>query len=769
MLACTCVISSRVISSHVTNISTITKGALLGFIWATIMGYWYTTWQLAPQLFNENLIIEGQVSTVSSGVGIEKSADTLLKNQNEKESTARFNMSLTQIGKFSSWMQPTVSLSWYDAPFIPMQGQRLRLLVNLKAPNGLANPHSFHYQTWLASQNVVATGHVRNSPSNALVDARISLRQRSVTALGALELSHEGWLQALSFGYRSDLSAEDWTLLQGSGSAHLFAISGLHVSIVFAYCIFLFARPLALLLGLVQSPQFHLSKIVGGSAAIVCLLYGYLAGFQVPVLRAVLALLLWVYLNSTGSHWRMPSVLLYLLAAFFILFPFSILSISFWFSFSAVLSIWLFVWRFMPNSRLSFTDKLKYGLYLQLWLSIITLPLTLYVFQQLPLFALFANMLLVPWVSVVIVPLCVLASTAMMAHFYFASPAQIYEQLFTWADQAMVPTLWIMQKTVDATSTLLKEQNLIQHIRLEFFSLSALILVLLVCILPFLHLKKCLLFCIFTNLLVKSYASPPSEQKLVIFDVGQGSAALFTKRDEKGHSESWLFDTGASFRSGFSMVQAVILPYLAHYQITTLNKVFLSHLDNDHAGGINVIDAQVSIDELLTPQHGCVRESFSENETSLGNIKLEVLWPFSAQHGQDNAHSCVVKLSVNQMSILFAGDIEHAQEQQILNRYHDTDTLAANILIVPHHGSRTSSTKAFIDAVAPEYAVFSAAKPNRWDFPHPQVLQRYRDVGSRILQTGEHGSIEFTFNNNTITQRAYRKDIYNRWYFKAPN
>lgn len=738
------------------SVSSMLTGALLGFVWAASMGYWYTTWQLNNSIFNQNIIVEGRVSSIAS-VQQALSAASELKAQHH---AIRFNLVLTKAGKTLLTNSPEVRISWYRPTQIPQQGQYYRFLVNLKAPTGLANPHTFHYQTWLASKNIVATGYVIDSKTNLLLIEGASLRQRSINALSQMALEHGAWLQALSFGYRGDLSDSDWQLLQKSGTAHLFAISGLHVGIVFGYCLLVFSKPLALGISFLGLQQRQVGKVSTVVAAGISTIYAYLAGFEVPVLRAILALLLWTYLLTTGAHWRIPAVFLYLVATFFILFPFSILGVSFWFSFIAVLSIWLFVWRFMPRGRLSRITKIRYVFYLQVWLCVVTMPLTVYIFNQLPLLALFANILLVPWVSFVLVPLCLIATFLMLV----GSPESLTHLIYTVADRAMALTLFIMRKTVEFSDLLV-----FSKISIDTSSLSIMVLALLIALLPFWRFKRRLILLCAVVLLHRAQTTAYLHPTLTVFDVGQGSSALFRFTDKKGDEHAWLFDTGARFPSGFSMAQSVILPTLEHYQIDRLNAVFLSHLDNDHAGGLNILTSKLQVDSVLTPEHLCSVDTFDYRQLTQSDIQIEVLWPMRAKSGSENNHSCVIKLTVNGVKILFTGDIEHQTEDALMSLYQGSQALAADILIVPHHGSKTSSTNDFVKAVSPKYAVFTAAHPNRWGFPHDKVLARYHEEGSQRFITGKQGSIKFVFAPNETKVLTYREHSYDRWYFKAPN
>lgn len=751
------IIISCVLFSFITHLSASAylTGAFLGFVWASIMGHWYTSWQLDDKMFNQNVIIEGSISSLHS-----LPMEGAVKEGKGSIPSIRINLSLDKVGKRSLVHSPLVRLTWYRPEHLPKQGQHFRLLVNLRKPTGLANPHTFHYQTWLASKNIVATGYVLQSTSNELLSDNVSLRQRSVDYLLKMRLEHGDWLSALSFGYRGELSDRDWQLLQQSGTAHLFAISGLHVGIVLGYCMLLFSKPFALCAGYLRSSQYQINKLGAAVAAFACMLYAYLAGFEVPVLRAVLAILLWVVLLIAGSHWRLPAVLLYLLSAFFILFPFSILSISFWFSFSAVLCIWLFLWRFMPKERLSLVEKLKYALYLQVWLSAVTFPITVYIFQQLPIFAVFANLVLVPWVSFVLVPLCLLGTLSIILMLPHALILFIYQL----ADDAMRFTLFIMNETVALAEHLKMHSLHLDHVSLGIAALIAMLI-----LLPFWRFRKSLLALSLVAMFVRPQPTEKLLPTLTLFDVGQGSAAMFRFADDKGKMQTWLFDTGASFPSGFSMAASVLLPTFEHYKIKQLNALFLSHFDNDHAGGLNTLQTRVHIEKIFTPQHKCTAVSNEFASLAQANIQVKALWPLSAKSGDENNDSCVLKLQVGSVNILFAGDIEYQAEQAMLDFYHQSNELAADILIVPHHGSKTSSTVDFVKSVSPNYAVIQAAHPNRWGFPHAQVRDRYLEQGSKLLQTGKAGAIEFTFTSSGAKVSTYRGDIYRRWYFQPPS
>jgi competence protein ComEC len=751
------VASVAIVVLYLYSLSAVALGALLGFTWVMLTGHWYLNWQIDKTVFGQNVIVEGKVTSISLPLDVKESIHNN-NAVNKIPKQLRFNMRLDKIGKHITYRSPEVRLNWYNPELLPEQGQRFRLLLRLKAPSGLANPYTFHYQTWLASKNIVATGAVLNSPSNILINEHRSLRQQSINMLSTLDVKNERWLQALTFGYRGELSDEDWSLLQISGTAHLFAISGLHLGIVCGYCLFILRRPLALSSALLSTRQGNIGKVSLLFALLLCVFYAYLAGFQVPVVRSLLGLILWTYLSLSSSHWRLPSVCMWLLVTFFIVFPYAILSVSFWFSFIAVLSVWLFSWRFAAPKTLTFWSGFRYTCYLQVWLTLITAPITLYIFEQLPLFALFANLILVPWVSFILVPICLLASTAML----LSLP---YKTLFELASKAMDVALLVMQQAESLNKIFVQWlvelgfdwQSISNISNLSASHMLMILIVIILWLLPFWPQRRMLMTLVGVGFFMSIGFERSTQSKLTVFDVGQGTAALLEHQNI-----AWLFDTGGAYPSGFSMAESVLLPYFRQNQLSRIDKLFLSHLDNDHAGGLAVLEQNLNVTRVLSPESECV----APNQFSAKDIHAMVLWPMTVKSGQENNHSCVLMLNIKGHRILFTGDIEREAEAKILRR---SINLKTDILIAPHHGSKSSSTHAFVDSVSPEYVVFTAGVSNRWSFPDIQVAQRYEDIGSKALQTGKQGAITFSFDKQDISVTTYREDMYNRWYYKSPD
>ena len=718
--------------------SAIIAGALCAFLWSTIVAYTYTSMQVKPQLYNQTLIVEGEVKSI-----IPTTIDT--------HGPLSFTFVLDKIGNKASYFTPKVRLSWYQSQFPVQQGQRLRLLIKLKAPVGIANKHGFNYQKWLVSKNIVATAYVKQSPSNTILNAKTSLRQILINRLSSMGLHNEKWIRALMYGERSTLSKADWALMQTTGTAHLFAISGMHLGIVFGFCLLICKAISWLLLSVLRFSQIKIKTVYYILAASICAIYAWLSGFEIPVMRALISVFFVCILLALGKYWRLQASLLALLCIFFICFPFAHLGISFWFSFTAVCLIWFFLWRFPIKPASNIRQKLLYALKLQVFLSLATLPMIIIGFQSLPVVGLLANLIMIPIVTFVLVPLCLLAAFTSIVG---------YQSFYL---------LTIINRIFDYILTLLDWLNEFGQINVSSwqFSLSELILVLVLLVIislphwPYKNRLYCAVgLIITTNIVISSFIKTqnPNTWFVYVFDVGQGSAVVI---ETNGHYI--IYDTGAKFRGGFSMANAVLLPFFESRAKPTIDTLILSHLDNDHAGGTSVLESSLDIRRTIQPSHSC----FAGENFIWQGLKFELLWPLEPKSGEENNDSCVLKVSGAKHSILLTGDIEQPVEAALVKNYANTHSLQANIMLAPHHGSKTSSSLEFVQAVTPSFTVFTAGYNNRWGFPAQSVSQRYLNVGSTLFNTGLDGQITFTINESGITSSRYRTDEYRRWYFKT--
>jgi competence protein ComEC len=773
LIAFACVV---LIFSVLSRTSPVVNGVLVGFIWASVCGYYYLNWQIDASLYNKNLVVEGVVVSLQPPPGLNSdkhavlSSETLASNATlpryKRKRAVKFNFVIQKIGPNTQVLKPTVRLTWYDANLPMQQGDKLKLVIRLKPAVGLGNPDGFNYQKWLTSKNIVALGYVKASPTNRFVKHHASLRQRLVNNLLQHDLVHIKWILALSYGDRRLLETDDWALMQRTGTAHLFAISGMHLGIVFVFTLLLSKASFYLYSIVVKTPLIANTKAkLLMIPCVVAIFYALIAGYEVPVMRALITLLVWTAITVLSKYWRLPSVLFAILTSFFILFPFSMLGISFWFSFVAVLIITFFVWRVKISPNASRIQKLAYGLKLQLFISVMTLPMIAMTFSSLPFMAFFANLFMIPIVTFVLVPLCLLAAIGSLLQIDCYPLYVLINNCFEIS--------FLCLNGFDAFSADLFGDNWKDHEQvknaIDWMSKPAIMFVLLLCALPPWYRKNSVILSVVImsigyDFVEKMQLKTEKASQIYVFDVGQGSALVIN--DAKG---TMLYDTGGSF-AGFSMAASVLLPFFDANNIQTLDYFILSHLDNDHAGGAKFIAKNLQLKNVLSPNKGCNRadhlKQHPNGKARYLSYDVDIIWPLVAVSGNENDDSCVIKLQKGRHSILLTGDIEKESEEQLLSLYRDTNVLKSNILIAPHHGSKTSSTQQFVKAVSPEYVVFSSGANNRWGFPAQEVVKRYERVNAKIFVTGQQGRIRFQLTEDDISVSTFRGDEYKRWYFK---
>jgi len=732
----------------------IVTGALLGLIWAGGAGHYYLNWQLPHEFYNQNIIIEAKVSSIHLLPNVIPASQ---RTQNRPLlPSIKINLTLLTAGKTSLPLNPEVRLSWYKPEFWVQQGDIIQVLTNLKAPIGLANPNGFNYQTWLVSSNVVATGYIQSSLSNRLLLAKPSYRQRLINKIHQMPLDKGAEILSLSIGYRKLLSDKTWQAIQQTGTAHLFAISGLHLAIVFSFayvmCRFLFAAAtIALNVSCGYLIHINTRPLCLCVATFICAGYAFLSGFDVPVMRAVLSLGLISLLSVFGLYWRLTSIVLALLCAFIVMSPLSVLSVSFWFSFSAIAFIWFCLWL-MPGAASNWREKVLKAVKLQVALSVLMMPIVAFSFSYLSAFSALINLVAVPFISLLVVPVCAVALVMLMLQ-----QEHISESLFGVADRLLEVGL----------------SSLIGITQFDFLGLEVIamplsvfclaLLAAMIFILPYWpqKLTTILLLC----LPLGSYFLPQrlALWQINIMDVGHG-LALVVYVD----GDYLLYDTGARFVSGFSLAESVIKPYFDAIQVDNIEHLVLSHSDNDHAGGAAYIQKNFAVKHFHTTRSTCNRDSVLLNNTFFNKLKIEVFWPLKAIHNAKNNDSCVLKLThvESQISVLLTGDIEAKTEKVLLEMHAKKEIdLRSSILIAPHHGSQTSSSQAFVLAVAAQHVVFSTKHRHRWNFPAQSVQTRFANTRATLHNTGTEGRIQFSIDNQIAFSR-YRVDEYNRWYFK---
>ncbi|MER2491075.1 DNA internalization-related competence protein ComEC/Rec2 [Catenovulum sediminis] len=650
----------------------------------------------------------------------------------------------------------SIRLSWYKKAEELKQGQVWALKVKLKPPSGFVNEAGFDYKKWLISESISATGYVVNG---SLVKDQTSIRQHWFQQLveQTRHLDFQDLILALAMGERQLMSATRWLTLKKTGTAHLLAISGLHIGLVFVW-LWLFCRIIFRLLvfitnlvsakNIIQKPR---KSVNPDFYAILLALAGAwmfvgLTGFALSAIRAgvFLTVLSVCWLLATRMSWRLRFLLA--TAVVLLIFPLSPLSISFWLSFGAAAAVISLLWssQFIltlgPHStakvKREFTtvmaSKIMPFIFVQVGLLLLLLPLQVVLFQHISIAGLVANLLAIPLVSLFILP-CVLLACIL---FLFNWP------LAGWLFEVANLLLEILWAFLTYCAEIKYAYLSLPAQSLSFW--SALALGLLLLLLPIGRIYKLPL------LLIVSLLFWPANKKgwyLHILDVGQGLAVIVEHQ-----GEAIVYDTGDAFSSGFNLFEAVVEPVLIKRRLQ-VKAIVISHNDKDHAGGLKYIHNHYPEVPIFKGALAC---------NSINTKKWLALnwWAYSWQVSgveavKSNNRSCVIRVGSEKHSVLLTGDIELLAEQQFLQRV-DVNYYASDFMLVPHHGSKTSSSEAFIQAISPHSAIISRGRYNRFNHPHKDVIERYRKMGIDIYDTAQYGQISLYFNDAQAAQISYQ-------------
>ena len=646
----------------------------------------------------------------------------------------------------------TLALGWYagfheDAAAVAPQrelraGQRWRLTVRLRQPHGNLNPHGFDYELLLFEQGVRATGYVRDAPPPVLLDTaaghpveRLRQRVRDAIYANVADRRAAGVLAALAVGDQSAIEREDWELFRNTGIAHLMSISGLHVT-MFAWLAglgigWLWRRSDRAML-LVAAP---LAARLGGVGA--ALAYAVFSGWGVPSQRTVWMLATVALLQSSGRRWPWSLVLLAAAAVVTALDPWALTQAGFWLSFMAVGLLMASSpqgraddpvglatgWRQWP---IRVFGSARQGLRSQVIATLGLTPLTLVFFQQVSIVGFLANVVAIPLVTLVVTPLALLGVAA----------APLWA-LGAWLVKLLVGLLGALAAIPGAVWTVPAAPPWAQ-----LAGLAAATLV----VMPLPWRARLLALPLALGLLWPARSLPEEGSfDLIAADIGQGTAVLV-----RTHGHVLLFDAGPQYSRVSDAGQRVLVPWLRSRGDEHVDLLMLSHRDLDHVGGARAVLGALQVDAMsssLEAGHPLTALARRSQRCEAGQrwrwdgVDFAVLRPAPGDYDlalKSNAMSCVLRVSGGGRSALLTGDIEREQEAALLQA--GAAALRSDVLIVPHHGSRTSSTAAFLDAVDPKMAIFQAGYRNRFGHPAADVLDRYRERGIAIVASPACGA-----------------------------
>ena len=680
------------------------------------------------------------------------------------EGGERFAFDVESVQTKGAVVPGRIMLSWYrsrdviadteatdgiDGAGVVRPGERWRLTVRLKRPHGNANPHGFDYEAWLLERNIRATGTIRKRSEAKRLNAfvlrpgymverlRDHIRDRFISALPDAPLL--GVLVALAIGDQRAIPSSQWQVFNRTGITHLVSISGLHVTMVAAFFALLinglWRRSERLMLCL---PAQKAAVVAGWLAAFG---YALLAGFEVPAQRTfymltVVALALWSGRNFGAGRTLLLALLLVLL-----LDPWAILVTGFWLSFGAVALLF-----FVGVSRVGEghgasgwrTTLAQWGMS-QWAVTLGSLPLLLLFFQQFSLVSPLANAIAIPVVSFVITPLALAFAVLPwppllhLDHWLMFQLMLLIEWLAQWPVwQQPAPPLWASLVALTGVAWMLLPRGF-----------------------PARWLG---LYLLMPALFWPAPRPVPGGAWIDVLDVGQGLAVLVRTAEH-----TLLYDTGPFYSATSNAGQRVVVPYLRASGVKNIDVLVVSHRDKDHAGGVTAIQEYLPIERILTSMPELDGELCAVGQNwEWEGVRFEMLHPVSADYLQKskstNQMSCVLRVSNGGQSVLLTADIEATNEKEIIKR--SSPALHSDVLLVPHHGGRGSSSPEFIAAVAPADVVFSAGYRNPFNHPRPEVLELYS--ASRQWRTDRDGAVRIEI--TATTQVSAWRQVHRRYW-----
>ena len=645
-----------------------------------------------------------------------------------------------------------LDLTWYRAPaHIRAQlrgGSRWRLALRLKRPRGSVNPHGFDYEGWLLRRGIYATGYVRPrdlSPQPLGTAAGVAaLRQRLKDVLQAQQPRRPELLSALLLGDRSGLSRADRQLLQRTGTAHLLAISGLHVGLV-AGCLLLVGSVFGRLWGIWRgrSPTY----LPAALAVLGSCTYTLLAGAPLSAQRALVMVCVLLF----AWRWRLAPGFAFALALAIVLTlqPLAFYSAGFWLSFVAVAALLLsFTSRFRIRAAADSPASIVFAglrargteLLRSQWVIFLGLLLpSLFFFSGFSAGGALVNLVAIPWVGLLILPSLLCGALLLVT--------PLGQPCVAFAGWQLDLLMDMLARTQALQITWLPE-GLAMTMPGIFCAAGSALLLLMPRGLPGRGLGW-LFFAAISLPWIRPASEPAAELQVTALDVGQGLAVVV-----RAPGYQLAYDTGPRSATGWSAGSAVVAPYLLGEGSQGLDSIIVSHADLDHAGGLEGLTALLDVGRIVAPGKLAARygrefqppvaRCVGGGEEYHGALQIHWLWPRSvAVSGTENDDSCVALLVWHGVRILLAGDISAAAERQIADTYPEMPPV--DLLVAPHHGSRSSSSPAFVRWAHPAYVVFSTGFRHHFGHPHAEVVKRYRAAGAHLLNTALSGAVKFSW------------------------
>jgi len=716
-------ISLYAVRSQFKKISIIILGFCLGLIYVIGFATNAKTRQLS-YIPEEAITVVGKVSNLPIS----------------KNGKIKFSFDIEEIE--TDYHQKKILVNWYNTEKIVKAGQVWQFDLKLKPIHGYKNPGSFDYSKWLFRQSFDATATVKtakliNKQSGDTKSLINNIRADFSEFLEAKFSSKrvQSLIKALTIGDKSQISYEDSQLFQDTGTAHLIAISGLHIGLI-AFIGVLFGRLLFFIFTLETYNRFTYEAAFAISFSLI---YALLAGFSIPTIRALIMVTTFALayvLKMSINRWQAWSIALLIVL---LIDPFSVLDVGFWFSFGAV-AVLMFAFtgrKFSDNKFVAFIKA-------QFIILIGLMPLMVIIFGKVNFLTPIANLLVLPLASLLLIPLMFLS------FFVHLISESVSVFLFSFVEKLAKYLFFILDS--------LQEYNYLSVpiIGVDYLAISSLVIVTAILLLPRLFRWKYLvLILLFPLFLKKSNHLEDNQFQVNVLDVGQGLSIIIQTKEH-----ILVYDTGAKYDTGFSLASTVIIPYLQNIGVNDVDKLILSHKDNDHAGGKDELIERYR-DMQVYDVFGDYNQCDKDLDWKWDGVEFKVLSPFNINPYLGNNSSCVIRVISQNGSLLLTGDIEDPIEYRLT--HHLTDEIKSDVMLVPHHGSRTSSSQEFIGLVNPNIAINSSGFANQFNHPHPKIKKQYLDKGIEFFDTQTKGMIELLFVNDGIKVMQYSEINHHFW------
>ena len=712
---------------------------IAAYLWACLNIQHSLDLRLAGDYENQILELEGVIADIPE----------------QRPGSIRFLFRPDSIADYPHPLPDTIRLSWYRSNQKINAGERWRLLVKLKSPGGYQNPGGFDYERWLFVKRIGAIGYVKSSDLNQLLESPTfwSIDQwRSQIGQGidqyCADCSQAGLIKALTIGYRGNIHPHQRELLQDTGTAHLLAISGLHIGMISALFFYLGRWIWQLGFYRIGYDRLRFSATLAFSAGLI---YAGLAGFSLPTVRALIMLAVVFLALFFRSGINLINSIAIAVVVILIFDPLAVGSASFWLSISALLII-AFAQYLLSHQ----TSRWRQMLVVQFLFSVLFIPIGIGLFGQLNPASFFANILAIPLVSLIIVPLALLAS------FLAGFGLSLANGLFLVSDKLLGVLLDYLEFLLNSGLSAHPGGN----IPYVLLGLSAMGLLIITMPKGFPGKMPAVLLVVLAFI----WQRPEIEfgaYQLTLLDVGMGTSAVIQTRNH-----SIVYDFGPGNAYGFSAAQWVLVPFLRQQGIEQPDLMIISHVDADHSGGFISYREDYDPARLISGTPDEIQKKF-RLRSAIRSCHLYPPWywdgvsfefispPATSKLKSSNNRSCVLRISGVHTSLL-TGDIEAEQEFRLLRTM--PEKLRASVLLAPHHGSTTSSTSSFLQKVSPRVSVFTIGRNNRWGFPDARVLEAYGLVNSQIYRTDRDGAITIRSNASGLKVSRYRKDRPRLWY-----